>query len=331
MLKLIKKKKKEISIKEFYERRNKVLVKRKCGGFGDILMQRMIFEDFKKKGISVSYCCPYQFIEMANGHPFLEETISLSNVDENNYGIVYDISTICAITESKELDKNKKHRSDIWANYCGVELENHEMYLYPDTESARFCVDLLKKINKDNKPIILLCTKSSNNPLGWAKSLTEKQTKVIVDYVREIGLFPITTDEFNQKIFEELNVYQFTPISTKTWISLVSVCDYILSVDTATFHLAGGLKKPLIGIFSFTDGKIYGKYFDFVLIQKHRDNGNWHCGPCFKFISCSKDSLSQKKPCITELTIEEIKEGIDKAIKKWPVKSTSVNLPPKLC
>lgn len=82
---------------------------------------------------------------MANGHPFLEETISLSNVDVNNYGIVYDISTICAITESKELDKNKKHRSDIWANYCGVELENHEMYLYPDTESARFCVDLLKK------------------------------------------------------------------------------------------------------------------------------------------------------------------------------------------
>jgi len=45
--------------------------------------------------------------------------------------------------------------------------------------------------------------------------------------------------------------------------------------------LAGGLGKPLCGIFTFADGKIYGKHYDFVLVQKHRDNGNWNCGSCF--------------------------------------------------
>lgn len=330
MLKLIKKKKKEISIKNFYERKNKVLIKRKCGGFGDVLMQRMIFEDLKKLDIEITYSCPYQFIEMANNHPYLDNVLDLSRVNEDEYGIIYDISTICAITESKELEKNKNHRSDIWANFIGLKLENHEMHLAVDVESKNFCLDIIKKINTEKKPTILLCTKSSNNPLGKAKGLTSEQTKKIVNYVKEIGLFPITTDELIQEIYTELEVKQFTPIDVKTWISLVSVCDYILSVDTATFHIAGGLKKPLIGIFSFTDGKIYGKYFDFILIQKHKDNGDWDCGPCFKFIACPKDKINSKKPCITELTTEEIKKGIDEAIKKWP-KSLIAKTPPKIC
>jgi ADP-heptose:LPS heptosyltransferase len=317
---IIKRKKKNISIKDFYERRNKILIKRKLGGFGDILMQRMMFEDFAKTGLDIYYSCPHQFIEMAQDHKFLNnEPIEISRLDEEKFGAIYDITTVCMFTESKEKEKNKKHRSDIWANYCGIELTNHEMHLSLDIESVNFCRGVLDKINPEKKPIILLCTKSSNNALGEAKGMTNQQIKDVVRYVKEIGLFPITTDEFKQKIYEELDVYEFMPITVKTWIALVSICDCVLSVDTATFHLAGGLKRPLIGVFSFTDGKVYGKYYDFVLVQKHRDNGDWACGPCYAFIQCSKDQINSKKPCITELSSLDIITGINKAIKKWKI------------
>jgi ADP-heptose:LPS heptosyltransferase len=96
--------------------------------------------------------------------------------------------------------------------------------------------------------------------------------------------------------------------------------DYMITVDTAAFHLAGGLRKPLCGIFTFADGKVYGKHYDFTLVQKHRDNGNWECGPCFKFGNCIK-SRKQLKPCLTEITETEIISGIDEMFKKWPFKS----------
>ena len=36
---------KNISLKQFHERKNNVLIHRVCGGLGDILMHRMLFED----------------------------------------------------------------------------------------------------------------------------------------------------------------------------------------------------------------------------------------------------------------------------------------------
>jgi len=320
MFKIIKKKKKELSIKKFFERRNKVLIKRTLGGFGDILMQRMMFEDFAKTGLDIHYTCPSQFIELVQDHKFLkEEPIELHKIDEEEFGIVYDITRICAYTESRELEKNTRHRSDIWANYCGVDLTKHEMHLTVDPECLSFCRDSAEKINPEKRPMVLLCTKSSAGALGIAKSLTNEQTRKIVEYVKSLGMVPITTDEKHQDIYSEMGVMQFTPITVKTWIALVSICDLVISVDTATFHMAGGLKKPLVGVFSFIDGKVYGKHYEFVLVQKHRDNGDWDCGPCFAFIRCPKESTSTRKPCITHLSFEEIKAGIDEAIRKWEI------------
>jgi hypothetical protein len=82
--------------------------------------------------------------------------------------------------------------------------------------------------------------------------------------------------------------------------------------------LAGELKKPLVGVFTFADGKVYGRYYDFVLVQKHRDNGDWDCGPCYNWGNCTKTE-KVPKPCLTEITAEMIIEGVDKMFDKWPL------------
>jgi len=323
---LILKNKKNLSLQDFYERRNKVLIKRGTGGFGDILMQRMMFEDFSKTNLEIHYTCPYPFIQFAFNHPFLNNVKEMSQVKESDYGVIYDITTVCAKTETILGSKNNKHRSDIWAKHCGVELTNHEMYLNPDPVQVEICKKILNEINPENKKIVVLSTKSTDTDFGKAKSLTDKQIVEIVEYLRKEDIVPITIDKQNQAIYDLLKVEQFVDISPQKWIALVSLSDYVISVDTATFHLAGGLKRPLVGIFSFTDGKIYGKYFDFVLVQKHRDEGNWDCGPCFVHTSCTKDSNNVQKPCITELKTEEIIKGFNKARKNDTTTSLSKNI-----
>jgi ADP-heptose:LPS heptosyltransferase len=81
--------------------------------------------------------------------------------------------------------------------------------------------------------------------------------------------------------------------------------DYVISVDTGTFHAANGFNKPTVGIFSWADGKIYGKYHQkLVLVQRHREEREW-CGPCFNWTQCPKCS-EPRKPCITDITGKEI-------------------------
>ena len=121
---------------------------------------------------------------------------------------------------------------------------------------------------------------------------------------------------------EELRVNDVNTIwgiSIKQWMGILEAADYVISVDTAAFHFAGGIKKPLVGIFTFMDGKTYGKYYDFVLVQKHRDNGDWDCGPCFDWPQCPKCPKNNPlKPCLTEISVDMIMEGIEKMFELWP-------------
>lgn len=319
MLKLVKKKaKKPISLRDHNERRNKILIKRRSGGYGDILMQRMLFEDFSQAfpGAEITFSCPAQYIEMAKNHPFAK-AIDLGSVNEGDYGMIYDVSTACRVHESRYGIDNKDHRSDIWAAHCGLTLRRHDMMLKPDPIMLEQCREAFKMYNKEGKPAVLLASTSTNDMIGAAKSLTYDQISDVVKALQDEGCYVYTVHSDKQVAYDNLGVDQIVSIHQQAWISMVELADVVISVDTGTFHIAGGLKKPLIGIFSFTDGKLYGKYYDFVLVQKHKDNGDWDCGPCFNMLTCPK-SQEVQKPCLTELSSSDILRGFSEAVEKWP-------------
>jgi len=319
MLKLVKKKvKKPVSLKDHQERRNKILIKRRSGGYGDILVQRMLFEDFSQAfpGAEITFACPAQYVEMAKNHPFAT-AIDLGSVNEDVYGVVYDLSTACRVHENRQGIDNKDNRSDIWAAHCGVTLTNHNMMLKPDANVLDQCREAFKRYNKEGKPAILVASASSDDQCGIAKSLTYNQISDVVKALRDIGCYVFTIHSDKQVVYDNLGVDQIFSIHQQAWIAMVELADAVISVDTGTFHIAAGLKKPLIGIFSFTNGKLYGKYYDFVLVQKHRDNGDWDCGPCFNMIACPKSKEAQK-PCLTELSSSDILRGFAEAVEKWP-------------
>lgn len=321
MLKLIKKKQKTpVTLQDHYNRRNKILIKRRTGGFGDILMTRMMFEDFQKKfpEFEFTFACPSGYLEMAKNHPYVN-ACDLSQIKEENFGIVYDISNVCRMHETKTLN-NKKHRSDIWAEFCGIELNNHNMHISTDPKIDEICKIVLERLNTKNKPKILLATQSTSCSFGISKSLNHKQITNLVNNLKD-KFFLYTIHNEKQAIYDELPVEQIVRITPSAWISLVNLADCVISVDTATFHLAGGLKKPLVGVFTFTDGKVYGKYYDFILAQKHRDNGDWDCGPCYNLNFCPKTS-SFPKPCLTELSDIDILKAVNRAFEKWNIADT---------
>lgn len=307
---------KKLTLRQHFERRNKVLMIRETGGLGDILMTRMLFEDFKRlfPESEITYALPKNYHSAVVGHPYIDHIVDSSKIDESNYAISFNITSACGRYESIIAPKSDKHRSDIWADYCGFSLTRHEMHLSVSEDYTRECRLILEQYRTtESGPLILLSPISAM----ISKNLDEQQMNDVADGLRDRGCLVVAS---HKDAIPEFRGHTFVPNDFNRYLGIVNAADYIVSVDTATFHAANGLKKPTVGIFTWADGKIYGKYHPmFILVQRHRDNGNWDCGPCYFWSNCPKSQHPSRKPCAIELTASEIISAVDEMMMKWPI------------
>ncbi len=295
------------SLKDYYDARDTILIFRGAGGLGDILMHRMIFEDFKliSPETKIVFACPPHYMQAIEGHPFVDEVVDSQNVDKSKFLIQYDTTTICGRIEMRVAPLSAKPRCDMWAEHCGVTLTRHNMHLKINPEDL---LEAKKKVGSGKVCVSPISAISSKN-------LGEDQIQEICKGLKErgceyYGVHTYDIKGFDGPIYSGKNVKEF--------MALVGAADYIVSVDTSTFHIGGGLGIPMVGIFSWADGKVYGKYYEkWELVQRHRDDG-WKCGPCYNWGLCTQCPTKQiRKPCITEITGEEILEAFDRLRSKY--------------
>jgi ADP-heptose:LPS heptosyltransferase len=302
----------QFSLKEFYQKKDRILILNEKGGLGDVFMQRFLISGIRDQfpDAKIDFGCLPEYLEAVTDHPDIDNVYDAYKVNPQDYIFSYNTCvTIADRYENKLSPYCEEHRADIWAKYCGFDLKIYDMRFRPNQEKANYFSNKLKSLT-DKKTILFspISKMISKTLLGW-------QIKVIVDFFKDNNCFLIGSHKDKIEVLEQEKVFGFYGLKIQDWIAAASVCDYIVSVDSALFHLGGGLRKPMTGIFTFVDGKTYGKYFDFCLVQKHRDDGCWDCGPCFKFNNCPK-TKKQPKPCLTELTKEEIEAGLCKMLGK---------------
>lgn len=313
MPKITKKKhiRKSFSLREFYEKRNKILIMRETGGLGDILIHRMIFEDIKKlnENIEIHFACPTKYHSALEDHPFIDKLLDSKTTDTKDYIAFYVTTSACNRHEMAQAPYSKKHRADIWANHCGVELQSHNMHINID---EKYTKEAKSKLSKTRKTIAI-CPISAM----VTKNLTECHQKTIIDFFNNKGIDVIGLHDKPIDSLDRMGIPVWDKLSIKEWIGTINAVDGMVSVDSASFHCAGGLNKPLVGIFTFADGKVYSKYYSkSILIQKHRDDDpNW-CGPCYYWPNCHKTN-KVPKPCLTEITKDMLEKGLENMWNKY--------------
>jgi hypothetical protein len=306
-----------LTLRKFHEQRNKVLINRQTGGAGDILMHRMMFEDFKliMPQVEIHFSCPRQYHDLVRGHPFVSEVLDYQTVNVYDYLISYNTSAACGRYENAMAPLSGDNRSDIWAAHCGVKLTRHNMHLSVDQESMIFGEQVIKSVRKDETKAAVLMAPISAMVF---KDLNPTQLKGLVDGLRMRNCEPFAVHTHPIPFLEAMGVPVIYGLNMKRWMGVVNASDYVVSVDTGAFHLAGGLGKPVVGIFTFADGLVYGKYYPkFELVQKHRKNGDWPCGPCYALGNCPK-TTAPVKPCLTEITPGMIMDGVDRLLERFP-------------
>jgi hypothetical protein len=169
---------KNVSLKQFNDIKNKICILRSCGGFGDIINMRMIFEDIKTKypEFHITWALPSAFFDAAKNHPFVDEIADFNNIKYNDFIEIYNLTQVCAKyewTKGKNLDKN---RSDIWAEHIGLTLENHKTHMPDYSDLFPKIKNYLKQIGWDGfKKIVVLAPKSALS----VKDMTLKQCEYI--------------------------------------------------------------------------------------------------------------------------------------------------------
>lgn len=307
---------KNISLKEFHNRKNNVLIHRVCGGLGDILMHRMLFEDMKKLDpeINITFSCLEKYFDAVKDHPYIDNIINCKISDEEiykQYGMHYNTSAVCDRFERGQAPYVDTHRSDIWALRCGLELKNHEMHINLSDEEVQFGKNWIKERNNSNQKTVGLFTVSAMP----SKNLNEIQIKTIIKYLKENNYFICSSHYETIEHMEEIPTL-INP-DTREWMSLINALDYVISVDTAAFHCAGGMKKKVMGIFSWADGYVYGKYYpNAIITQLHRNtHPEWTCGPCYRWNECPfVEKGNNNKPCLTKISGDMLADSMKKLL-----------------
>lgn len=232
----------------------RVLVVRKYGGLGDMLIISMIFPELLQKydHLHFAFACPRGYHEIFQDCAGLElKDYGLVEEYRYDYNYLVDISVPCHIWEN--IFVRHKHaliwrnRLNIWAEWIGYRPQQ------PVT-SFQLHLDEIKKAKE--------------------KYLTDNGKK-------RIAFAPLShlwckDVKFHEEIYKDLQRmgyetyyidYRSLPgqrIQAKTYRELgavLSQMDLILSVDTSVFHWGGILNVPTLGLFTMNNGATYARYY----------------------------------------------------------------------
>lgn len=289
-----------VSLKKFYEIKNKICILRSCGGLGDIINMRMIFKDIKTlyPEFHITWGVPSTYFAAAKNHPYVDEVVQFGNINQGDYIQIYNLTNACTRYEwarGRDVDKN---RADIWADHIGIRLHEHKTFMPDYSCSFKNVIEKLKLLGWDGVKKIVLFAPRSALPI---KNLLDFQCNFIKNMTKDFFLVIL----HNYPILDlvHLQIPMLTGMPLTDAIAAVQLADMVIATDTGLLHVAGGYKKPTLGIFSYTNGKIIAKYYPTVeILQGLAGEDDKHCGPCNNYSNCTETDDQFVKPCMSEIT-----------------------------
>jgi ADP-heptose:LPS heptosyltransferase/lipopolysaccharide biosynthesis glycosyltransferase len=274
------------------EKDAKILILRKFGGLGDILMQSLMFPDLKRQypNMDVTYAIPKQFLPLFDNCSDIDHVIDKDEVETQIYrlissgefDLISDVSQCCVIHEVNSLKERgviDKQRPDIWANHFGLNLNRHDTCIRITERETDFAKKYLKR---DERKIIGFA------PFSAARSRNYPFVQEVIDKLNALNyrVLLIHSDDTPY-----VNCEKITHQDLRTLGAIINELDLLIGVDSGPLHYAGILKKKVIGIYGVTDYNARLKYYDAVGIQgKCQSNRKpcWHMQLSF----CMKDNIA---------------------------------------
>jgi ADP-heptose:LPS heptosyltransferase len=276
----------------------------------------MIFEDFKllAPDAEIDFVCPWQYHDAVRDHPFLNRVLGTEEYDQEDYLLCYNTTSACGRYEMRMAPHSGEHRSDIWAQHCGVHLTRHNMHFQLTDEEKIDGIRLIEQYRFCDGPAVVLAPISAMEK----KNIPDSHMVKVAKGLQERGFYPVALHTTPILPLIKNDIPTICRPKLRQWLGVINQADYIVTVDSAALHCAGGMHKPLVGIFTFVNGLVYTRYYPYVeLVQGMCPIG--HAG-CYNWGACPsvKDPTL---PCHASLNADSILQAFDRLSKRFPANS----------
>ena len=306
------------SIKDYYAIKDKICILRSCGGYGDILVSRMIFEDLKKNypQFHITYAIPEFYFPIVKDHIYIDNIIDCKNFEKNDYNTFFNITHNCLRYEVSTGIDCDKNRSDIWAESFGLKLENHNMHLPKlDKNKDHIMSQLRKHGYKDGQKIIVF-TPYSAVP---TRHLLAKHRQIVESVLMKTNAFCFCLH--GAPVLENPSIPFIIGKNLIEAMSYIYFSDLVITTDTGHLHCAGGYDKNILGFFNYANGSLVGKYYkNLTVVQKNGYNDpNWNCGPCNDIGKCHHPIINHTLKCYRDLPNDMVEHKTIEFVNKLNV------------
>jgi ADP-heptose:LPS heptosyltransferase/lipopolysaccharide biosynthesis glycosyltransferase/SAM-dependent methyltransferase len=258
-----------------------MLILRKFGGLGDILMQSQIFPVIRKMfpKSNITYAIPTQFHRLFDNCQDIDSIIDVKLIESNiprifakaEYDFFSDISSSCYIGEMKEIKDHgcvERSRQQIWGESMGLYDGQYKgtsiVILEDEVKNARE-----KYFPNVDKKIVCIVPVSAEKTRSYPEDYTLKLINLLSERFHVVCM-----DDKNHKDFpcQQIIAQDFREMG-----AIIKNIDCMVSVDTGPLHFAGILGIPIVGIFGITDAMARLKHYKSQYIQGECSQGRLPC------------------------------------------------------
>jgi len=262
-------------------------------GLGDVIMSLPVARWYNDLGYKVDYVVKTSYIDLFDFVPYVNEVFNSSHlVNWNNYNIKFSLT---GKLSQYHLDICKRHRTDASFLLCDVN---------PNKVPIDFKKPVLKVV-EDYKQWATQYIKPDKinllfNPFANAKYRTYYYFSDLLKIIDSNSKFNVIFIH-DRRIPFNMRGYNLTGKTTlKQFVSLVSVVDVVLSVDTGTVQIAGSFDIPMVVIFTTIPPKWRISYFNNVYVITPIIN----CFPCMDLYLASEE---KRRHCVESVVPECVK------------------------
>ena len=309
----------------------RILIKRRLGGIGDVIMSLPMLAEIKRL-LPHSHITYMTDVEYANGA--LQEVaehcpdIDLIVPNGQDSGMTFDYSVDITTTGlSREKKKTvPPNRINMFGEEAGLSISNPvPKYIVRNKESKKAQKEIKETFLKDKDPntkLIFLQPRSNDARRTWPKHRVEELTKMLSETDNVVTLlfdWAGSVDSWT----ERENVFIVKDRSIADTAAIMKECDLVICPDSSMLHLAGALNKKIISI--------WGPIPPESRIN-HYQNAEAICLnlPCFACwyspSECNRNS-NGKLACLEKISAEMVyNASMEKLSKpKLPAKNYTVN------
>jgi ADP-heptose:LPS heptosyltransferase len=318
-----KEKNKQIRLDKLLEsEKPKILIKRRLGGIGDVIMSTPLLKKIKRllPHCELTYATDLRYLNgslsiVIEHNPYVDLLVQCGTVEDKDYDYCCDITTTGLQREkSGSIPPN---RIDMFAEEAGVSVENDPVpdYIVTETEKEEAVLFLKDLLHGKEKSVIGLQSRSNDARRTWPLENVQRLAELLSEKGHQVLLFDWGKDTDRWKEKEGIRLIKDLPFDKVA--ALVNECDLIVCPDSSMLHLAGALDKKTVSIFGpIPPQSRINHYANTDAIQL-----NLHCKNCWYSASKCNGVRGTKLYCLTGITPEMVVDAVEKKLKE-PLKQT---------